>query len=63
MNSKRCYVGSTTLGGKVYAVGGYDGTVLLDTVESFDVRREEWTLLSSMTTKRCDMGVAVVSEH
>ena len=36
MLSKRCRLGVSSLNGKLYAAGGYDGNVFLKTVERFD---------------------------
>ena len=36
MLNKRCRLGVATLGGKIYACGGYDGSSFLRTVECFD---------------------------
>jgi kelch-like protein 12 len=63
MQSKRCYVGAIILSGKLYAVGGYDGMTLLDSIECFDPATDEWNIVSSMGTSRCDMGVAVLVDH
>jgi len=60
MKSNRCYVGTAVMCGKLFAVGGYDGLSLLDTFESYDPLVQEWTLMPSMATSRCDMGVAVL---
>ena len=39
----------------------YDGNTLLDTVESYDPIMDKWTVLeTTMSTQRCDAGVAVV---
>ena len=38
----------------------YDGNALLNTVESYDPLTDTWELLdSTMSTQRCDAGVAV----
>jgi len=63
MQSKRCYVGAIILSGKLYAVGGYDGMALLDSIECFDAVNDEWSVISTMGTSRCDMGAAVLVEH
>lgn len=53
-------MGTAVICGKLFAVGGYDGLSLLDTFESYDPLVQEWTLMPSMATSRCDMGVAVL---
>lgn len=32
-----CYVGIVVMGGKLFVIGGYDGLVLLDFVERYDL--------------------------
>ena len=48
------------LGGCLYAVGGYDGSSHLSSVEKYDPRTYTWTLIPNMINRRVSMGVAVV---
>uniref|UniRef100_A0A8C7J174 BTB domain-containing protein n=1 Tax=Oncorhynchus kisutch TaxID=8019 RepID=A0A8C7J174_ONCKI len=45
MSVSRDAVGVCLLGDRLYAVGGYDGTVYLNTVEAYDPQTNEWTQL------------------
>lgn len=54
-----CYVGIVVMGGKLFVIGGYDGLVLLDFVERYDLLLQEWILVSVMIISCCDMGVVV----
>ena len=42
MLSKRCRLGVAALNGKIYAVGGYDGSSFLKSVEIFDPVTNKW---------------------
>lgn len=39
--------------GKVYAVGGHDGSEHLGNMEMFDPLTNKWMMKASMNTKRC----------
>lgn len=43
MSLSRDAVGVCLLGDRLYAVGGYDGQVYLNTVEAYDPQTNEWT--------------------
>ncbi|OON21649.1 BTB/POZ domain protein [Opisthorchis viverrini] len=62
MNVPRCYVGACPLAGKIYVAAGYNGSRLLDTVESYDPVENVWWLHdeSRMNHERCDTGMCVV---
>ncbi|XP_022161924.1 ring canal kelch homolog isoform X2 [Myzus persicae] len=45
----------------IYAVGGEDGDIVLNSVEIFDVSIQKWRMVSSMSTKRFDLGVGVLN--
>ena len=46
------------LDGFLYAVGGYNGQVTVNTVERYNPRTEEWNMITEMTTARSMLGVA-----
>lgn len=46
MSVSRDAVGVCLLGDRLYAVGGYDGQVYLNTVEAYDPQTNEWTQVS-----------------
>ena len=58
MRTKRCRLGVATLKGRLYAVGGYDGSSFLDSVERFDVDSCQWVKVASMRVKRSRVAVA-----
>ncbi len=47
--------------GKIYAIGGYDGSDYLSTVEEYDPATDTWTIRASMPTARSGIGVAAAS--
>ncbi|XP_042299795.1 kelch-like protein 12 isoform X2 [Sceloporus undulatus] len=53
-------VGVAFLNDHIYAVGGYDGTECLSSVEAYNIRTDSWTTVTSMTTPRCHVGVTVL---
>lgn len=61
MLSKRCRLGVAALNGKLYAVGGYDGSVFLRSVECYDPVSKQWMALKAMNVKRS--RVAVVATY
>ena len=46
MNFCRDAVGTAVLGGRIFAVGGYDGTSYLNSVECYDPQTQEWAVVS-----------------
>lgn len=58
---KRCRLGVSSIGGKLYAAGGYDGSVFLNSVESYDPMTNVWTNVCSMQVRRS--RVAMVATY
>lgn len=57
------HVGVVANGGFLYVVGGDDGSSNLGSVECFDYKTDQWTLLpSSMVTGRSYAGVTVIDK-
>ncbi|KAL7060504.1 hypothetical protein AAHC03_09912 [Spirometra sp. Aus1] len=61
MYMRRSGAGCAVLGDNIYVCGGYGGAegrgpLHLDTVESFNTRLCQWTLVSSMNVPRCYVG-------
>ncbi|XP_076253824.1 kelch-like protein 5 [Rhynchophorus ferrugineus] len=52
MSGKRDAVACAPFGDKLYAVGGYDGTVYLKNVEAYDPITNEWSHLAQLKTGR-----------
>ncbi|VDN05304.1 unnamed protein product [Thelazia callipaeda] len=57
MNIRRRHVGVVSAQGKLYAIGGHDGTNHLSSAECFDPATNMWHTVSSMNTRR--RGIAV----
>lgn len=57
--------GCAVFRGRLYAVGGSDGAVILNTVESFDPadRGAGWRLEKSMKYKRSGLGLCVFEDR
>lgn len=48
MHSRRCYVSVVELNGFIYAMGGFNGEMRLNSVERYDPATNQWTLIESM---------------
>ncbi|CAL9700259.1 unnamed protein product [Knipowitschia caucasica] len=59
MSISRDAVGVCLLGDRLFAVGGYDGQVYLNTVEAYDPQTNEWTQVAPLCLGRA--GVCVVT--
>lgn len=46
--------------GKLFVIGGFDGSHALRCVEVHDPARNEWRMLGSMTSSRSNAGVAML---
>lgn len=53
-------VGLAVVNGMLYAVGGFDGTTYLKTIEVYDPDQNHWRLCGSMNYRRLGGGVGVV---
>ena len=51
----------SVVNGQLIAVGGFDGTTYLKTIEVFDVAKNQWLLQSGMNYRRLGGGVGVVT--
>lgn len=60
MSLGRDATGVCLLGGKLFAVGGYDGQSYLDLVEAYDPQTNEWEKMASLPAGRAGMSVVVV---
>ena len=57
MHKERCYISIVEAEGKLYAMGGFDGTgdnLRLSTCEVFDPKTNQWTEISTMNETRSD---------
>lgn len=57
MHSKRLAVGVAVVNRLLYAIGGFDGVNRLNSAECYHPENDEWTLISSMQTKRSGAGM------
>ena len=49
--------------GLVYAVGGFNGSLRVKTVDEYDPTRDTWTSIASMEARRSTLGVAVLNNR
>ena len=63
MPSRRSGLTCCVFGGRVYALGGYDGKNFLNAVESLDVATGEWRIETPMPTKRSGLAAVVVRDR
>ena len=61
MNCRRSGVGVSVINGRLYAVGGFDGSSYLKSVESFDLSLNQWRVVGSMNYRRLGCGVGVLN--
>ncbi|KAK6030374.1 kelch repeat protein [Ostertagia ostertagi] len=67
LQQRRCRCGVVMAGDLVYAIGGFNGTARIRSVEIYDPRRVllfclgQWMALPSMTTRRSSVGVAAMN--
>lgn len=60
MPSRRCRAGLSVINGKVYAVGGFNGSLRVRTVDVYDAALDQWTTCTNMQARRSTLGVAVL---
>ena len=46
----------------IYAIGGYDGRKYLNSVEKFDLAKQEWISVKPMNTARCTLSAVASSD-
>ena len=56
-----CYVSVTVLHKKIYAMGGYDGTVRQNTAERYDPITNQWSLIAPMQHQRSDASATTLN--
>lgn len=49
------------MAGMVYAVGGFNGSLRVRTVDAYDPMKDEWCCVSSMQDRRSTLGAAVLN--
>ncbi|XP_053575266.1 kelch-like protein 3 [Bombina bombina] len=60
--SRRCRAGVVYMAGKVYAVGGFNGSLRVRTVDVYDGVKNHWTSTASMQERRSTLGAAVLND-
>uniref|UniRef100_A0A8C2C463 Kelch-like protein 3 n=1 Tax=Cyprinus carpio TaxID=7962 RepID=A0A8C2C463_CYPCA len=60
--SRRCRAGVVYMGGKVYAVGGFNGSLRVRTVDVYDGLKDQWSSVPSMQERRSTLGAAVLGD-
>uniref|UniRef100_A0A8C8J355 Kelch-like protein 3 n=1 Tax=Oncorhynchus tshawytscha TaxID=74940 RepID=A0A8C8J355_ONCTS len=60
--SRRCRAGVVFMAGRVYAVGGFNGSLRVRTVDVYDGVRDQWTTVPSMQERRSTLGSAVLGD-
>lgn len=61
LNSRRSGVGLAVVNGVLIAVGGFDGTTYLKSIEVYDSQSNQWRLQTGMNYRRLGGGVGVVT--
>ncbi|XP_042254555.1 kelch-like protein 2 [Thunnus albacares] len=59
--TRRCRAGVVYVGGCVYAVGGFNGSLRVRTVDCYDPMMDRWTSVSSMQDRRSTLGASVLN--
>ncbi|XP_038648040.1 kelch-like protein 2 isoform X3 [Scyliorhinus canicula] len=59
--SRRCRAGVMYMGGLVYAVGGFNGSLRVRTVDSYDPVKDQWMSNANMQDRRSTLGAAVLN--
>jgi len=63
MPGRRCRCGVAVVRGRVYAVGGFNGSLRVRTVDMFDPAADSWSSIASMEARRSTLGVAVMNDQ
>lgn len=58
MYSMRSTAGVAVLGGRLYVVGGRDGSVCHRSIECYDPHTNKWTMRAPMNKRRGGVGVS-----
>ncbi|XP_048481880.1 kelch-like protein 3 isoform X1 [Plutella xylostella] len=58
--SRRCRAGLALLDGKVYAVGGFNGTLRVRSVDIYDPARDTWSCGPPLCARRSTLGVCAL---
>lgn len=59
----RSSVGVGIFDGLLYVVGGYNGQIIVNIVERYNLRIEEWSMVSEMIIVRSMFGVGLLNGY
>ncbi|RWS10322.1 Ring canal kelch-like protein [Dinothrombium tinctorium] len=59
--TRRCRAGVAVLNGLVYAIGGFNGSLRVRTVDCYDPQANRWIPCPSMEARRSTLGVCVLN--
>ncbi|XP_023814726.2 kelch-like protein 3 [Oryzias latipes] len=60
--SRRCRAGVVSMGGRVFAVGGFNSSLRERTVDVYDGAKDQWESVASMQERRSTLGAAVLQD-
>lgn len=60
MREKRAFHASVIFNDHIFAIGGYNGSWRVDTVEKYDVNLNQWSAIASMNERRSGAGATVL---
>ncbi|KAI1303668.1 Ring canal kelch -like protein [Halotydeus destructor] len=58
--TRRCRAGLAVLNGLIYAIGGFNGSLRVRTVDAYDPQAGQWISCPSMEARRSTLGVGVL---
>ena len=61
MPTRRCRAGLAVVCGRVYAVGGFNGSLRVRTVDLYEPNLDQWFPAPEMDSRRSTLGVAVLN--
>ncbi|KAM9365898.1 kelch-like protein 10 [Pholidichthys leucotaenia] len=63
MHSSRCYVSVTVLNGCIYALGGWNGRICLNTAECHWPQSNQWSFIAPMHERRSDASCTTLQHR
>ena len=61
LNCWLSFAGMVYMAGLVFAVGGFNGSLRVRTVDSYDPVKDQWTSVANMRDRRSTLGAAVLN--
>lgn len=61
MTVRRCRAGVTVYNNQIWAIGGFNGSLRVRTVDIYDPIKSEWSLGPQMEARRSTLGAAVLN--